>query len=178
MTTLLVLYRRPEGGAEALAEFERRYATSTCRSSPQTPGLRATRVQRVGEALGGETDLAWSPRWTSTTGPRSTRARLGRRCAPPAGTCARSRRASRRSSSLEDAPRPGSTAARRWFAGAARWILSAPTEEPVTETAPPRRRDQPADAARHVAVPGARRRRPASTASRSSRSTARRRSTR
>ena len=26
MTTLLVLYRRPDGGAEALAEFERRYA--------------------------------------------------------------------------------------------------------------------------------------------------------
>ncbi len=27
MTTLLVLYRRPDGGQEALAEFERRYAT-------------------------------------------------------------------------------------------------------------------------------------------------------
>ena len=26
MTTLLVLYRRPEGGEPALAEFERRYA--------------------------------------------------------------------------------------------------------------------------------------------------------
>ena len=27
MTTLLALYRRPEGGAERLATFERRYAT-------------------------------------------------------------------------------------------------------------------------------------------------------
>ena len=32
-------------------------ATSTCRSSRETPGLRATRVRRVAEALGGATDL-------------------------------------------------------------------------------------------------------------------------
>ena len=38
MTTLLALFRRPDGGPEALAEFERRYATSTCRSSRGRPG--------------------------------------------------------------------------------------------------------------------------------------------
>ena len=58
MTTLLVLYRRPDGGAEALAEFERRYAGEHLPLVAQTPGLRATRVWRVTEALGGETDLA------------------------------------------------------------------------------------------------------------------------
>lgn len=57
MTTLLVLYRRPDGGPEALETFERRYATEHLPLAAQTPGLRATRVQRVKEALGGETDL-------------------------------------------------------------------------------------------------------------------------
>jgi len=57
MTTLLALYRRPEGGSEALDEFERRYAGEHLPLVAQTPGLRATRVQRVSEALGGETDL-------------------------------------------------------------------------------------------------------------------------
>jgi uncharacterized protein (TIGR02118 family) len=58
MTTLLVLYRRPDGGDDALKEFERRYATEHMPLVAQTPGLRATRVQRVRGALGGETDLA------------------------------------------------------------------------------------------------------------------------
>ena len=58
MTTLLVLYRRPEGGPDALAEFERRYATEHLPLVAQTPGLRRTRVQRVSGALGSETDLA------------------------------------------------------------------------------------------------------------------------
>lgn len=57
MTTLLALYRRPEGGHDALATFERRYAAEHLPLVAQTPGLRATRVQRVSEALGGETDL-------------------------------------------------------------------------------------------------------------------------
>jgi uncharacterized protein (TIGR02118 family) len=57
MTTLLALYRRPEGGDDALATFERRYAAEHLPLVAQTPGLRATRVQRVSEALGGETDL-------------------------------------------------------------------------------------------------------------------------
>jgi uncharacterized protein (TIGR02118 family) len=58
MTTLLVLYRRPEGGAEALATFERRYAAEHLPLVASTPGLRSTRISRVSQALGGETDLA------------------------------------------------------------------------------------------------------------------------
>ena len=58
MTTLLALYRRPDGGPDALAEFERRYTAEHLPLVAQTPGLRSTRVQRVAEALGGETDLA------------------------------------------------------------------------------------------------------------------------
>jgi len=58
MTTLLVLYRAPEGGAEALATFENRYRGEHMPLVAQTPGLRATRTWRVREALGGETDLA------------------------------------------------------------------------------------------------------------------------
>ena len=58
MTTLLVLYRRPDGGADALAAFERRYRDEHMPLVAQTPGLRATRAWRVAEALGAETDLA------------------------------------------------------------------------------------------------------------------------
>ena len=57
MITLLALYRRPEGGDEALAEFERRYAAEHLPLVAATPGLLETRVHRVTEALGGETDL-------------------------------------------------------------------------------------------------------------------------
>jgi uncharacterized protein (TIGR02118 family) len=57
MTTLLAMYRRPDGGPEALAEFERRYATEHMPLVARTPGLRDTRIGRVSEALGGETDL-------------------------------------------------------------------------------------------------------------------------
>ena len=57
MTTLLALYRRPDGGPEALAEFERRYREEHLRSSP---GPRACDRPVSGGsrgALGGETDL-------------------------------------------------------------------------------------------------------------------------
>ncbi len=57
MTTLLVLYRRPDGDDEALATFERRYRDEHLPLVAGTPGLRATRVWRVVEALGAETDL-------------------------------------------------------------------------------------------------------------------------
>ena len=57
MTTLLALFRRPEGGDEALATFLRRYRAEHLPMVAATPGLRATRVQHVVEALGGETDL-------------------------------------------------------------------------------------------------------------------------
>ena len=57
MTTLHVLYRRPDGGDAALAEFERRYAAEHLPLVAQTPGLRSTEVRRVKGVLGGETDL-------------------------------------------------------------------------------------------------------------------------
>jgi uncharacterized protein (TIGR02118 family) len=57
MTTLLALYRRPAGGADAVAEFERRYTDEHLPLVAQTPGLRRIQAQRVVEALGGETDL-------------------------------------------------------------------------------------------------------------------------
>ena len=57
MTTLLALYRRPDGGADALATFLRRYHAEHLPLVAATPGLRSTRVQRVDQALGGETDL-------------------------------------------------------------------------------------------------------------------------
>lgn len=57
MTTLLVLYRRPDGGEPAQETFERRYATEHLPLVATTPGLRETQVRRVVTALGGETDL-------------------------------------------------------------------------------------------------------------------------
>lgn len=57
MTTLLVLYRRPDGGDEALATLERRYREEHLPLVAGTPGLRGTRVWRVSGALGSETDL-------------------------------------------------------------------------------------------------------------------------
>lgn len=58
MTTLLVLYRKPDGGPEALATLEARYRDEHLPLVAQTPGLRGTRVWRVDGALGSETDLA------------------------------------------------------------------------------------------------------------------------
>lgn len=57
MTTLLAMFRRPEGGEDALATFLRRYRAEHLPLVADTPGLRATRVQLVQEALGSDTDL-------------------------------------------------------------------------------------------------------------------------
>jgi uncharacterized protein (TIGR02118 family) len=57
MTTLFALYRRPDGGPDALTEFERRYAGEHLPLVAATPGLRSTTVQRVVQALGAQTDL-------------------------------------------------------------------------------------------------------------------------
>ena len=57
MTTLLALFRRPDGGPEAQATFERRYVAEHLPLIAGTPALRETRVQRVIAELGGETDL-------------------------------------------------------------------------------------------------------------------------
>jgi uncharacterized protein (TIGR02118 family) len=56
MTTLLVLYKAPEGGEDALATLEARYRGEHMPLVAQTPGLRATRVWRITEALGGQTE--------------------------------------------------------------------------------------------------------------------------
>jgi uncharacterized protein (TIGR02118 family) len=55
-TTLLALYRRPEGGPEGLATFLRRYETEHLPLIRQVPGLRALRVGRVVRAFG-QSDL-------------------------------------------------------------------------------------------------------------------------
>jgi uncharacterized protein (TIGR02118 family) len=57
MTTLLALYRRPDGGPEALAAFETAYAETHLPLVTGTPGLRSLRVHRVSEGLGAPTDL-------------------------------------------------------------------------------------------------------------------------
>jgi uncharacterized protein (TIGR02118 family) len=57
VTTLLVLYRKADG-EEAQATFERRYREEHMPLVAETPGLKRTRVFRVSEALGAETDLA------------------------------------------------------------------------------------------------------------------------
>lgn len=57
MTTLFALYRRPDGGPDAQATFERRYAAEHLPLVAATPGLREARVHRVTGALGGETEL-------------------------------------------------------------------------------------------------------------------------
>ena len=118
MTTLLALYRRPDGGPEAQATFERRYTEEHLPLVAGTPGLRETRVGRVSEALGGETDLilVTIDALRRPGGPRrGSRART--RCAPPAATCARSPR---------DWPRSScSRTCRRWTPRLPRpWILS------------------------------------------------------
>ncbi len=57
MTTLLVQFRRPDGGPEALAAFEQAYAETHLPLVADTPGLRSLRIHRVSEALGAETEL-------------------------------------------------------------------------------------------------------------------------
>ena len=57
MITLLALYRRPEGGDDALEIFFRRYHDEHLPLVAGTPGLRATRVQRVSQALMGDSEI-------------------------------------------------------------------------------------------------------------------------
>jgi uncharacterized protein (TIGR02118 family) len=49
--TLMALYRRPDGGDEALQTFRDRYAEEHLPLVRQTPGLRSLRVQRVAQAF-------------------------------------------------------------------------------------------------------------------------------
>lgn len=57
MTRLLALYRRPDGGPNAIAEFERAYREEHLPDVQATPGLQRLRAWRVQSALAGETDL-------------------------------------------------------------------------------------------------------------------------
>ena len=54
--TLVALYRRPEGGDEALATFQHRYEAEHLPLVRQTPGLRALVVERVAQAFN-ESDI-------------------------------------------------------------------------------------------------------------------------
>jgi uncharacterized protein (TIGR02118 family) len=58
MNTLLVLYRRPEGGDEAYEAFERAYATRHLPLIAKVPGLEALRVARVRRSLTPGADVA------------------------------------------------------------------------------------------------------------------------
>jgi len=57
MTTLLALYRRPEGGGDALATLERRYAEEHLPLIAATPELLSVRVRRVTQPLLGDREL-------------------------------------------------------------------------------------------------------------------------
>jgi uncharacterized protein (TIGR02118 family) len=57
MTTLLALYRRPEGGDDALATFERRYAAEHLPLVAATPELLAVQVRRVTQPLLGDREV-------------------------------------------------------------------------------------------------------------------------
>jgi uncharacterized protein (TIGR02118 family) len=52
--TMLALYRRPDGGDEALAEFRRRYGEEHLPLMAQVPGLRETVVEEVVQHFYGE----------------------------------------------------------------------------------------------------------------------------
>lgn len=55
-TTLMALFRRPEGGEAALATFRKRYAAEHLPLIRQVPGLQSLHVADVVQALG-ESDL-------------------------------------------------------------------------------------------------------------------------
>jgi len=54
MTTLLALYRRPDGGEDALETFLRRYREEHLPLVAGTPGLRRTWVRRASKVLMGD----------------------------------------------------------------------------------------------------------------------------
>ena len=54
MTTLLAIYRRPDGGDEAVETFRRRYREEHLPLVAQTPGLRSTTVQETTAKLMGD----------------------------------------------------------------------------------------------------------------------------
>ena len=57
MITMLALYRRPDGGQEALATFERRYAEEHLPLIAATPGLRGVHARHVTDTLLGDREV-------------------------------------------------------------------------------------------------------------------------
>jgi uncharacterized protein (TIGR02118 family) len=53
-TTLMALYKRPEGGDEGLATFWQRYRDEHMPLIAQVPGLRGTKIWNVGQRFAGE----------------------------------------------------------------------------------------------------------------------------
>lgn len=60
--TLLALYRRPEGGDEALETFRRRYRDEHLPLIRKVPGLRTIHVARVDQRLMGDDDFVLGTR--------------------------------------------------------------------------------------------------------------------
>ena len=56
MTTLLALYRRPDGGEEGYADFEKAYAGGHLPLIADVPGLRGLVVRRVRRRMMGDDD--------------------------------------------------------------------------------------------------------------------------
>ena len=61
--TLLAMFKRPEGGEEALATFVRRYRDEHLPLIAKVPGLRATQVEEVARKYAGD-DLVIVTRMT------------------------------------------------------------------------------------------------------------------
>lgn len=57
MITMLALYRRPDGGAEAQETFERRYAEEHLPLIAATPGLRGVHARHVTDTLLGDREV-------------------------------------------------------------------------------------------------------------------------
>ena len=149
MTTLLALYRRPEGGPDALAEFERRYATEHLPLVAATPGLRS-HGGPAGEraARDRDADLVLVTAMTSTIGrpsmPVWPRTRCARRPQPardragPGSPCSSSRMPRPASAADHEVPRP--------------WILSGTSREGAPRC--PTSSRPPASSASRRARPG------------------------
>ena len=149
MTTLLALYRRPDGGDEALATFLRRYHAEHLPLVAQTPGP-ARDPRPAGRRSPRRRDRPRRDHGDGLRRPgrRSTPGWPPTRCARPAGTSARSPPASRRcSSSRTTRRRPESPGCGPPATGSARsrpLLLWAPTEDRVDPDRADRTR-QPAD---------------------------------
>ena len=78
MTTLLALYRRPEGGEDAVETFRRRYREEHLPLVAGTPGLRSTTVQETTAKLLGEDVILTHAHGVRRPGIARRRPRLGR----------------------------------------------------------------------------------------------------